>query len=583
MWHLLLLAAIGALVVAGCGGASHRPASERGRAAKGSEPVYGRRLGALSRGQIRFAFTLRLHQGKLDQYLRHASPGPGLSAREFGARFGPTDRDLARLHQVMRRLGLVDAHLYPQRTAMLVKTSVANMRTLFALHFERYRLSSGVPYFAPMGQPHLPAALTPYVSGLADLSSRPVPPADIPSSGLTPRLTAAAYDVAPLWKAGIKGQGQTIAVASDFGAINPSDIPAFAHATGTPVPHIEIKPVDGGSTYSDQAGSDQEVDQDLQIVAGIAPDASIIDYDGSDGSHTPQPSFGHSLADIYNQIEQDGQAKIVSTSYGLCEPVLSQQSPGDQALIDNSLKALEASSVTVFVASGDSGAYGCLHNLNIEPGSSIPAAFDRLAAAAPSTSPYVVAVGGTRLELRANGSYLAESAWGDPLAREGGTGGVSETEPRPSWQQGPGVVEAGRNPADHRQVPDVSGPADPNSAFEICLTLPGHSSPQCLSTGNGTSAATPFWAASMLLVQQYAEKHGAARLARCFASPILYDLAARHQPVPAFHQVTLGNNGYYAATPHWNYATGLGSPDVFNLAQDYASFLRNRSSNSCPF
>ena len=52
-----------------------------------------------------------------------------------------------------------------------------------------------------------------------------------------------------------------------------------------------------------------------------------------------------------------------------------------------------------------------------------------------------------------------------------------------------------------------------------------------------------------MLVQQYAAAHGAGSLARCFAGPILYDLAARREPVPAFHQVTLGNNGYYPATP----------------------------------
>ncbi len=87
----------------------------------------------------------------------------------------------------------------------------------------------------------------------------------------------------------------------------------------------------------------------------------------------------------------------------------------------------------------------------------------------------------------------------------------------------------------------------------------------------------------MLLVQHYAAAYGAGPLSRCFAGPILYDLAAKPQPVPAFHQVTLGNNGYYSAAPGWNFATGLGTPDVFNLAQDYTSLLRGRSPQRCPF
>jgi hypothetical protein len=47
--------------------------------------------------------------------------------------------------------------------------------------------------------------------------------------------------------------------------------------------------------------------------------------------------------------------------------------------------------------------------------------------------------------------------------------------------------------------------------------------------------------------------------------------------------VTLGNNGFYGAAPGWNFATGLGGPDVFNLAQDYANFLARQRAHSCPF
>ena len=213
----------------------------------------------------------------------------------------------------------------------------------------------------------------------------------------------------------------------------------------------------------------------------------------------------------------------------------------------------------------------------------MPAGFEGLSIQSPSSTPYAVAVGGTRLEVRSDGSYLTESAWSNPLARAGGGGGVSLSEPRPSWQQGPGVNQPSLNPSGLRQTPDVAGPADPNSGFLVCMTDPGASAPSCSGGIGGTSAASPFWAASMVLVQQYAAAHGAGSLARCFAGPILYDLAAKPQPVPPFHQVTLGNNGYYPATSGWNFATGLGTPDVFNLAQDYASFLRSQPSHRCPF
>jgi subtilase family serine protease len=545
------------------------------------------RVGSLSHGPIGFALNLRLREPRLDAFLRRADPGGAsgatLTASQFGARFGQSAAQLGRLRSILGGLGITVTHVYPQRTAMLVHADVADLERQFGLRFGRYLTAAGQPYFAAESRPRIPAILAPYLTGLGDLSSTPIPADDIPASGLTPSLTADAYDISPLWSRGVRGQGQTIAVASAFGAINPADLTAFAEKTHTATPEVEVKRIDGGSTYSQKVGSDGEVDLDLQVIAGVAPGARIIDYQGSDGSTGPQRSLGHSLADIYNQVEQDGQAKIVSTSYGECEAVLAAQSPGDQQLVDNSLKALEASGVTVFVASGDSGAYACLQAAQIEPASKLPSALTGLSVQTPASSPYAVSVGGTRLELRADGSYLTESAWSDPLGREGGGGGFSDSERRPVWQQGPGVVTPGLNAGGARQIPDVAGPSDPNSGFMVCQTAAGSSAPSCAPGNGGTSAAAPFWAASMLLVQQFAASHGAGSLAHCFAGPILYDLAATHQPVAPFHHVVLGNNGYYSASPGWNYATGLGSPDVFNLAQDYAAFLRARSSRSCPF
>jgi subtilase family serine protease len=558
------------------------------RHARPAGPTRGvRLLGRLSSGTIRFALNLRLHERALDGYLRHVAPegsGGGLTASGFGARFGQSDSRLAQLRGVLGRLGIAVDHVYPQRTAMLVHSSVSTVQQLFALHFDRYALPDGRRYFAPEGPPRIPATLAPFVTGLGDLSNRPLPAQDIPSSGLTPTLTARAYDATPLWNAGIRGQGETLAIATAEGAVNPADLQAYAQRTGVPVPRIEVRQVDGGSRFDPAHGSDPEADLDLQVSLGMLPAGHIIDYQGPDSSSSgANQSFGHSLADIYNQIEQDGQAHVVTTSYGLCEAALHEIGPGDQALIDNSLKALEASNVTVFESTGDTGAYACLQALQIQPASKLPTAFEGLSVQTPSSTPYAVAVGGTRVELRSDGSYLAESAWSNPLARAGGGGGVSLSEPRPSWQQGPGVGQPALNPRGLRQTPDVAGPADPNSGFLVCITEPDSRGPSCGGGNGGTSAAAPFWAAALVLVQQYAAAHGAGSLAHCFAGPILYDLAARREPVPPFHQVTFGNNGYYPATPGWNFATGLGSPDVFNLAQDYADFLRRQPSHRCPF
>src|SRR5207248_678790 len=154
-------------------------------------------------------------------------------------------------------------------------------------------------------------------------------------------------------------------------------------------------------------------------------------------------------------------------------------------------------------STGDSGAYACLQALEIQPASRLPAGFAGLSVQAPSSTPYAVAVGGTRLELRSDGSYLTESAWSNPLARAGGGGGVSTSERRPSWQRGPGVSRSALNPRGLRQTPDVAGPADPDSGFLVCTTDANASAPTCDGGNGGTSAAAPFWAAALVLVQQY--------------------------------------------------------------------------------
>jgi kumamolisin len=76
----------------------------------------------------------------------------------------------------------------------------------------------------------------------------------------------------------------------------------------------------------------------------------------------------------------------------------------------------------------------------------------------------------------------------------------------------------------------------------------------------------------MLLIQDFAAGEGIGRLG--FVDPILYALASTQQQFPPFHDVTLGGNRYYQATPGWDFATGLGSPDVYNLARDMVTYLK---------
>jgi kumamolisin len=163
------------------------------------------------------------------------------------------------------------------------------------------------------------------------------------------------------------------------------------------------------------------------------------------------------------------------------------------------------------------------------------------------------------------------------LSQRGSGGGLDAFFARPSWQVAPGVQNRFSNGA--RQVPDVSADADLTTGWTIV-----HAG-QLIEVG-GTSASAPFWAASMLLVRQYAQRQGVPGSGSVrgalgggagglgFVDPLLYQIASTPQPVPAFHDITVGGNRYYPAGAGWDFATGLGSPDVYNLARDVVSYLR---------
>ena len=117
-----------------------------------------------------------------------------------------------------------------------------------------------------------------------------------------------------------------------------------------------------------------------------------------------------------------------------------------------------------------------------------------------------------------------------------------------------------------RQLPDLAADAAPGSGYFIV----DEGVPERIG---GTSAASPFIAASFALVQQFLEQRRLGPLP--YLNPVLYRLAASPTP-DLFHDVIRGGNRFYRATPGWDYATGLGSPRVVNLARAIAATL-NRS------
>jgi subtilase family serine protease len=521
------------------------PSASRAPAPRGNEAV--RRIGANDPdATVDFSLVFaQQHQAQLRRFLRdvHDPASPRyrhfLTAEEFGGRFGVSKRAVSDARRVLARRGLEVVASYPQRTALDVRGRAAAVGRLLQIRFAEYVDAAGNRFHAPIGHPVVPQALR-RVTAATGLSNRPVyESAALPAGGLKAKDAAAAYNITPLRK-DFQGQGQTIGIIS-LDSFHDEDVAAYDKAVGiTDAPAVEHIPVKGGTRVG--AGQD-EVNLDVDVIRGLAPKAKILNYEA--------PNSEGAVAAIVNQIVADDRVEIASLSWGLCDLLIPEP---ERVAEEQAFQAAAAQGITVFVASGDSGAYECQRNDPHDLRLSIPW---------PAGSADVVSVGGTTLNVRRDGGYLDESGWEYVLSQGGGGGGLEPKAQRPVWQKGPGVDNA--NTTGARQVPDVSANSDP---FGGWFTFFGGYPHEV----GGTSAAAPFWAASMLLIGQKAQKENAGKLG--FVAPILYELAA--QKDSPFHDVVRGGNRYYDATQGWDYSTGLGSPDVAKLADRIVAFLKSR-------
>jgi kumamolisin len=187
----------------------------------------------------------------------------------------------------------------------------------------------------------------------------------------------------------------------------------------------------------------------------------------------------------------------------------------------------------------------------------------------PSSSPYVLAVGGTALRKSKSGN-LTEVAWkdGDGLRQDNGGstgGGVSVHFTRPDWQN---VSVASVNPGaiDGRVIPDVAADASANTGYWVVVD--GQS-----GVSGGTSASAPLWAA---LIARINASLGSDKQVG-FLTPLLYQgNNGAGLGAAACKDITSGNNdtasvGGYAAMKGYDAVTGWGSPDGAKLLEGIRS------------
>jgi subtilase family serine protease len=469
-----------------------------------------------------------------------------LSPQEYARRYGADSATVAGVAAALRAAGLRVATSTASASMLTAQGTVAALNALFGVQLGDYCDSHGRRFIAPNVAPHIPASLA-GVSGVLGLDTHSVmhtgslllPRRPLVSgvAGFGPTELRTAYDLTPLYAAGLSGANQTVALP-EIDQFRQSDTQAYDQTFGLHTGKLTVTPVAGGAT-----SSSPEPVLDIEVIHAIAPAANIDVYESQ--------ADLNSVAQMFNQIVSDNRAQVISISLGACEKGLDPSTARSfYASINSSFQQAAAQGMSVLVASGDSGAFGCQDaDLSVQE---------------PSSSPFVTAVGGTALFTNADGSYSREAGWEGPLESAGGGGGVSVVYQRPSWQVGPGVNNQQSNGA--RQVPDVAADADPLTGYSVYYSgRSGCSGGDCWQVVGGTSGAAPLWAGIALLANQLSRSHGGKSLG--LLNPLLYQLGSGSQASQVFHDVTIGGNLYYPAVSGWDYSTGLGTPVGAPLVQ----------------
>jgi len=532
-------------------------------------------------------------QADLDQ-LRQAQRDPAspdyhrwLSPQQFAQRFGLDPVSFGRVRTWLEAQGFAIRQDALSRTWIAFSGTAAQIDAAFQTALHEYRVN-GKPHLAPANEPSVPGVLAPSILALRGLDDflgergrrpllGPVSPALARGNGenvLAPADIEVIYGIAPLRSAGFDGAGQSLAIVGESN-FDLTDLQAFRTRFSLPAGDPQVVALADPGVSSNTAAHGEAL-LDLEVSAAVAPRAKQIYV------------YANNIEDAIQHVIDHALAPVLSSSFLNCELHFSD---ARIAALASYGQEADVKGITWVNASGDSGAAGCDTH-----GVTGAVAQNGLWVNAYAAIPEVTGVGGTEFaEIDPNSpgavywnavngpafasatGYIPETAWNDSniagsLLASGG--GASKAFRKPSWQRGTGVPDDGA-----RDVPDLAF-----SSSALHDGYAGCSQGNCNVVGGGTSAATPLFAASLVLLNQFLLKWNVLHTPGLGnINPTLYRLA--QMPGTGFHDITSGSNAVpcasgspdcetgtlgFPATPGYDLATGLGSLD---LSQFFTAWL----------
>ncbi len=484
-------------------------------------------------------------------------PGQHSQLENAANKIGIDDATYQKIRAFFSAQGLA-LNLSKLRTHLAIDGKASTFARVLKVKFVIHNYN-GRKFYAPDSPPQIPQFLAnsiDAVTGLDNYSAQPVhdltmqfkSPSTVKRPGqdcspldqtLLPRDVAGAYGHSQLWQRGLNGENMTVNLVEIDGSYR-DDVQNYLDCISFKG-HVQFINIDGHP-----GDAEGESALDIQMVAGLARSANINVYqtDGSNNSGDIWTQVNDELQQILNDNTGNANSgNVVSVSLGAAEGELSS---GDVTAIDSSLQQLtRVEHMTVFVASGDCGAFTDQH-------------YGDLSVSFPASDPWATSVGGTVLQVDGNRNRVGESVWSDGSQRSscqnawGSGGGNSTLFKTPGWQSAPGVRNQYSRSA--RQLPDVAA-----AAYGLAVYFNG----QWGAVG-GTSAAAPIWAAGLALVNE-----GLLKQAHTFGygPQIFYQAESKGNGGQPYYDVTRGNNLYFPATPGWDFASGLGTPNLADFYQ----------------
>lgn len=564
------------------------------------------------------AFLVDLQNPRSPEYHHY------LTQQEFTARFSPPSTPYAEATSYFRSVSGLNVTTYGDRIGMLVEGPAAAVGSAFGITLASFTLGGRGTFYAPLGNPALPAPIALAVAQLEGLSSYveaqsmvagAAPLGALPSGlahpnaypspvpcGLSQCIYGSdlqvAYDeqtllnityptservATILWAGCTVPASSTCPLANLTGGYYPSDVYGYYNSTipiGEPHSTVIGVPFDGapapgvGATF-DVSGAVLENTLDLDMVGSLAPGSTIYNVYGVNQLNSETDA---AMAYILNDLPS---INVISNSWGAADH--------SDAAWESYMQSAAAQGITVLAASGDSGdsPFSSRYpGTNTEFPSSV--GFDGYG---------VVGVGGTTLTLNTDqGTYRYlhiqdQVAWYDTTFNGyvGSAGGGSPVYSEPSWQRS---SEANTylnawNASGQRGTPDIA--AIGNNTL-IYLTVNGTATPTEEIVW-GTSIAAPVSAGLFAEINAILARYSQPAVG--FADPAIYTWAdAMVQsfintsttgyvfagpwpttlPSIPFDDVTQGRNFVYTAAPGYDLITGWGSLDAYNFTTFILSY-----------